>query len=104
MKQSAPFKNIQIAALVAGLVLFSHTPPAEAAWFRKDQHLGTLTTADNANYWRSQRQIAMPTPPTDRNKLCQWKYGNNNVWGKAASWWGADQWKTHCYRWRWFWQ
>jgi hypothetical protein len=103
MAKSAQFRKIPIAALVAGVVLFSHAQPADAWWFRKDEYLGRLTTADNANYWRSQSQLQMPTPP-NRDKLCQWKYGNNNVWGKAVSWWGADNWKTDCYRWRWFWQ
>lgn len=103
MVKPAQFSKIATAALVGSVVLFSHTQPADAAWFRKDDFLGQLTTTDNAAYWRAQRRLVVPTPP-DRNQLCQWKYGNNNVWGQAASWWGADNWKTNCYRWRWFWQ
>lgn len=104
MAKSAQFSKIPIAALVAGVVIFSHAQPANAGWFRKDTYLGRLTTADNVNYWRQKGGLYFGTPPADRNKLCQWKYGNNNVWGKAVSWWGADKWKTDCYRWRWFWQ
>ena len=103
MVKPAQFSKIAAAALVGSVVLFSHTQPADAAWFRKDDYLGRLTITDNANYWRAQRRVVVPTPP-DRNQLCQWKYGNNNVWGQSVSWFGADNWKTDCYRWRWFWQ
>jgi hypothetical protein len=103
MVKPAQFSKIAMAALVGSAVIFSHTQPADAAWLRKDDFLGQLTTTDNTAYWRAQRRLVVPTPP-DRNTLCQWKYGNNNVWGQAASWWGADNWKTNCYRWRWFWQ
>ena len=77
--------KISIALLVGSLVIVSHTPPANAAWFRKDTYLGLMTTSDNVAYWRA-----------------QWKYGRDNVWGQAASWLGPDTWKTKCYRWRWF--
>ncbi len=103
MVKSAEVRKISIAALVAGVVLFSHTQPADAWGLRKNTYLGRLTTADNANYWRSQGKLQLATPP-NRDKLCQWKYGGSNVWVKAVSWWGANNWKTDCDRWRWFWQ
>jgi hypothetical protein len=104
MVKPGQFSKIAVAALVGSVVLFSHTQPADAGWFTKDEYLGRLTTTNNANYWRAQGKLQVPTPPSDRNKLCQWWYGGSNVWGKAVSSWGADNWKTDCYRWRWFWQ
>ncbi|MBD2547003.1 hypothetical protein [Planktothricoides raciborskii] len=104
MVKSAQFRKIPIAALVAGVVLFSHAQPADAWWFTRDERLGRLTTADNMNYWQQKGGIPSGTPPVDRNKLCQWKYGNNNVWGKAVSSSQPGVWQTDCYRWRWFWQ
>lgn len=105
MVKPAQFSKIAMAALVGSAVIFSHTQPADAAWFRHDDFLGSITSdRDIINYWRSQGRIPVATPPTDRNKFCQWKYGNNNVWGQAASWMGPGLWKTNCYRWRWFWQ
>jgi hypothetical protein len=99
MVKPAQFSKIAMAALVGSVVLFSHTQPADAAWFRKDDYLGRLSTGDNCNYWKAQGRLCLPTPP-DANKLCEWRYGNNNVWGESV-WFSYD---TKCYRWRWFWQ
>lgn len=99
MVKPAQFSKIAMATLVASVVLFSHTQPASAGWFTKDEYLGRLTPTDNCNYWRAQRRLCVPTPP-DANKLCQWRYGGSNVWGKSV-WLSYN---TDCYRWRWFWQ
>lgn len=101
MVKPAQFSKIAIAALVGSVVLFSHTESASAGWFTKDEYLGRLSTKDNSNYWRAQGSQDKPSPPNDRNKLCQWKNpGMSNVWGKSV-WFSFD---TDCYRWRWFWQ
>ncbi|HBK96503.1 MAG TPA: hypothetical protein DD001_03825 [Microcoleaceae bacterium UBA10368] len=103
MVKPAQFSKIAMAALVGSVVVFSHTQPADAAWFRKDDFLGQLTTTDNAAYWRAQGQWYGNFQPPNRNQLCQWRYGNNNVWGQGVGW-GQNFYKTNCYRWRWFWQ
>jgi hypothetical protein len=100
MVKPAQFSKIAMAALVGSVVLFSHTQPADAAWLRKDDYLGRLSTGDNSAYWRAQGKQASPAPPPNRNHLCQWRYGGSNVWGQSV-WFSAD---TKCYRWRWFWQ
>jgi hypothetical protein len=104
MVKPAQFSKIAMAALVGSVVLFSHTQPADAFWFRNDTKLGELTGNDTAAYWREKGQWYIGIQPPDRNKLCQWKYGNDNVWGEAAGGWGSAFYKTNCYRWRWFWQ
>lgn len=99
--------KISIALLVGSLVIVSHTPPANAAWFRKDTYLGRMTISDNVAYWRAQGRLPLfSVAPSDRNQLCQWKYGNNNVWGEAlpGPWFSQNPYETKCYRWRWFWQ
>lgn len=101
MIKPAQFSKIAMAALVGSAVIFSHTQPADAAWFRKDTYLGLASTGDNCNYWKAQGKQCLPSPPNDRNKLCQWKYPNvSNVWGQSV-WFSFD---TKCYSWRWFWQ
>ena len=105
MVKPAQFSKIAMAALVGSVVLFSHTQPADAAWFTKDEYLGRISSdRDIIDYWRAQGRVPVPAPPQDRNKLCQWKYGNDNVWGQSVSWFGAGVFQTDCYRWRWFWQ
>jgi hypothetical protein len=101
MVKPAQFSKIAMAALVGSVVLFSHTQPADAFWLRKDTKLSPrLTPTDNCNYWRAQGRLCLPTPPNDRDKLCQWKFGTDNVWGQGV-WLSYD---TDCYRWRWFWE
>ncbi|CAD5979471.1 hypothetical protein PCC9214_04514 [Planktothrix tepida] len=104
MSKIVKLSKISIAVFVGSLVLVSHTQPANAGWFTKDTYLGRMTVSDNLAYWRAQGRIGLSTPPWDRNQLCQWKYGRDNVWGKAVSSWGSANWQTDCYRWRWFWQ
>ena len=59
MVKSAQFRKIPIAALVAGVVLFSHAQPADAWWFTRDERLGRLTTADNMNYWQQKHLLSI---------------------------------------------
>ena len=104
MVKPGQFSKIAVAALVGSVVLFSHTQPADAGWFTKDEFLGRLSTEDNANYWRAQGQWYSNFQPPNRNKLCQWRYGGSNVWGRGVGWIGNSFYQTDCYRWRWFWQ
>lgn len=104
MVKPAQFSKIAMAALVGSVVLFSHTQPADAFWLRKDTDLGQLTGNDNAAYWRAQGKWSVGIQPPNRDQLCQWRYGNDNVWGNAAGGWGNDFYKTNCHRWRWLWQ
>ena len=101
MVKPAQFSKIAMAALVSSVVLFSHTQPASAGWFTKDEYLGRLSIGDNEAYARAQGKMAVPQPPPNRDKLCQWKHGGSNVFGKPVS---STSWDTFCYRWRWFWQ
>ncbi len=100
MIKPAQFSKIAMAALVGSVVLFSHTQPADAAWLRKDTFLGQLSANDNCNYSRATAGGCVPSPPPNRNHLCQWRYGGSNVWGQSV-WFSPD---TKCYRWRWIWQ
>ncbi|NTW21018.1 MAG: hypothetical protein HGA42_16100 [Nostocales cyanobacterium W4_Combined_metabat2_030] len=97
MIKPGQLSKISIAALVGSVIIVSNAQPASAGWFTKDEYLGRLTEKDNRQYWR------YPTPPSDRNKLCLWRYGGSNVWGREV-WSGFSNWQTDCYRWRWFWQ
>ncbi len=97
MVKPAQFSKIAMAALVGSVVLFSHTESASA--FTTNDHLGRLTTRDNNDYWRAKGKPGYGASP-GANQLCQWKFGNNNVWGQGISY----SWDTNCYRWKWFWQ
>jgi hypothetical protein len=98
-----------LATIVGGTTLGGRIESAEAAGWWRSEYLGRLGTGDNADYWKAQRRMSLPTPPWDRNALCRWKYGTPSKGyreGRAVSWWGSDNWKTDCYQvqWKWWWE
>ncbi|MGB3533092.1 MAG: hypothetical protein WBA13_06195 [Microcoleaceae cyanobacterium] len=99
-KSQKILKKFSIGIIFCGSILVCNAEPASAFGWWKTDYLGKATTADNGAYWRSRGRVALPTPPINRNRICQWKYPRRSgVYGKASGW------ETNCYRryWKWWW-